>query len=35
MKTHVTSSDHGTNWLKTNTAGTGPYYVKNRTIGSR
>jgi len=36
LKKHVTSSDPtGTNWLKTNTAGTGPYYVKNRTIGQQ
>jgi peptide/nickel transport system substrate-binding protein len=36
VKKHVTSSDPtGTNWLKTNTAGTGPYYVKSRTIGQQ
>jgi peptide/nickel transport system substrate-binding protein len=36
LKKHVTSSDPtGTNWLKTNTAGTGPYYVKSRTIGQQ
>jgi peptide/nickel transport system substrate-binding protein len=36
MKKHVTSSDpSGTNWLKNNTAGTGPYYIKSRTIGQQ
>jgi len=36
VKKHVTGSDPtGTNWLKTNTAGTGPYYIKNRTIGQQ
>jgi peptide/nickel transport system substrate-binding protein len=36
LKKHITGSDPtGTNWLKTNTAGTGPYYIKNRTIGQR
>ena len=36
VKKHVTSSDPtGTNWLKNNAAGTGPYYVKSRTIGQQ
>jgi peptide/nickel transport system substrate-binding protein len=36
VKKHVTSSDPtGTNWLKNNTAGTGPYYIKSRTIGQQ
>lgn len=36
VKKHITGSDPtGKNWLKTNTAGTGPYYVKNRTIGQQ
>jgi len=36
VKKHVTSSDpNATNWLKNNTAGTGPYYIKNRTIGQQ
>ncbi len=36
VKKHVTSSDPtGTNWLKTNSAGTGPYYIKSRTIGQQ
>ena len=34
VKKHATSSDpDAKNWLKYNTAGTGPYYVKSRTIG--
>jgi len=36
VKKHVTSSDPtATNWLKNNTAGTGPYYIKSRTIGQQ
>jgi peptide/nickel transport system substrate-binding protein len=36
VKKHVTTSDPtGTNWLKNNAAGTGPYYVKSRTIGQQ
>ncbi len=34
VKKHVTSSDPtGTNWLKINPAGSGPYYIKSRTPG--
>jgi peptide/nickel transport system substrate-binding protein len=34
LKKHVTSSDPtGSNWLKSNPAGSGPYYVKSRTPG--
>lgn len=34
VKKHVTSSDPtGTDWLKANPAGSGPYYIKNRTPG--
>jgi peptide/nickel transport system substrate-binding protein len=36
VKKHVTSSDPtATKWLEYNTAGTGPYYVKSRTIGQQ
>jgi len=36
VRKHVTSGDPtGTNWLKNNAAGTGPYYVKSRTIGQQ
>lgn len=34
VRAHSSASDPtGTNWLEYNTAGTGPYYVKSRTIG--
>lgn len=34
LKKHVTSSDPtGSNWLKSNPAGSGPYYIKSRTPG--
>jgi peptide/nickel transport system substrate-binding protein len=36
VKKHMTSSDAtATKWLKDNTAGTGPYYIKSRTIGQQ